>query len=164
MKLYVVLSEDTDPLVGVYSTPLLAAKAMERVSFCIATECALDKLPDEPEPGEPDYNAPSAQETAERDYKREEETSMSQSLEALAIQASQLQQAANTLRRAVEKHLVPWAHLDAVAHLRTVEWLAGSTKTTLELCDKWEREAAARKAATQADRASCCEPAKDGAA
>lgn len=65
-KLYAVVDGDGE-VQGIYSTLDLAAQAMERIPCCYVEERELDKLPDEPEPREPDYNAPSAAERRECD-------------------------------------------------------------------------------------------------
>lgn len=65
-RLYAVIDGDGE-CVGIYSTMTLASQAMERVSCCCVEERQLDKLPDWPEPGEPDYGAPSAAERLARD-------------------------------------------------------------------------------------------------
>lgn len=66
-KLHALVDGDGE-VRGIYSTLVMAAKAMERLDDCQTVTRELDKLPDEPEPrGEPDYGAPSAAERLERD-------------------------------------------------------------------------------------------------
>ena len=66
LELYAVVDGDGE-VVGIYSTLDLAAKAMERVPCCCIEARELDRMPDEPEPREPDYGAPNAAERLERD-------------------------------------------------------------------------------------------------